>query len=73
MVRRALRSTSLRNVQRKTPSGKNVIHYERKSGSAPVCGSCKAKISPKATNRVYGGNLCPSCTKERIKGKVLKG
>ena len=88
MVRRALRSTSLRKVKRTTPSGKSVVHHERRKPSASKCGSCGAflsgvprlrragvrKLSKSAhrPNRPYGGNLCSSCTRQEIKNRILK-
>jgi len=89
MVRRALRSTSLRKVKRKNPSGKLTIHYERRRPDPAKCSNCKNTLSgvPRLRqsklhklagskykpNRPYGGNLCSSCTRQEIKRKLLKG
>jgi len=88
MVRKALRSSKLRNVKRKSPSGKTVIFYERSRPGKAKCASCKSPLSgvPRLRqsklhklagskyrpNRPYGGNLCPSCSREEIKRKLLK-
>lgn len=87
MVRRALRSTSLRKIKRTSPSGRHVIHYKRRRPDEAICAKCKAYLSgvPRLRqaqlhklakskhkpNRPYGGTLCPSCTRERIKSKLL--
>lgn len=86
MVRRALRSTSYRKLKRKTPGGRAVIHYERRRPSRATC-QCGAELhgvprlrtaefratphTSRRPERTYGGQLCPKCTKERVKLEKL--
>jgi large subunit ribosomal protein L34e len=88
MVRPALRSRSLKRVKKKAPSGRGITHYEKKAPSKPKCGSCgkvlpgvtrgrknlvkKAAKSKRRPSRPYGGNLCSSCTREKIKVLNIK-
>ncbi len=88
MVRRALRSRSLRKVKRNKPSGKPTIHYERRRPGIALCANCKNhlhgvprlrqsklhKLSGKdyKPKRLYGGNLCSACSREEIKAKILR-
>lgn len=87
MPKPSLRSRSLRRVKVKRPGGKHVIHYKKRKPSHAKCGNCGTKLSgiprerpsqltklsktEKKPTRPYGGNLCPSCTKETIKSKFL--
>eukprot|EP00009_Paramoeba_aestuarina_P004342 CAMPEP_0201513516 /NCGR_PEP_ID=MMETSP0161_2-20130828/5550_1 /ASSEMBLY_ACC=CAM_ASM_000251 /TAXON_ID=180227 /ORGANISM="Neoparamoeba aestuarina, Strain SoJaBio B1-5/56/2" /LENGTH=110 /DNA_ID=CAMNT_0047909761 /DNA_START=49 /DNA_END=381 /DNA_ORIENTATION=+ len=66
----------------KTPGGKLVVQYRKKNGSGINCQGCSrslpgiphlrpkqySRISKrqKHVNRVYGGNQCASCVRERI-------
>ena len=79
------KSRSLRRVYKKTPGGKNVIHYERRKPSKALC-SCGAALKgvpreipsklgkiPKTSRRPerpYGGVLCGGCTRTKIKEEV---
>ncbi len=87
MVRRALRSTSYRKLKRVTPGGRAVTHYERRRPGPAHCAACsselhgvprlrtaKARQVPHVSRRperAYGGQLCPSCTAERVKLEKL--
>ncbi len=87
MPRPALRSRSLRRIRRKIPSGRHVIHYSKKETGKPVCSSCKKPLhgvprgrqtkikklpkSKKRPARPYGGNLCSSCLRTKIKEKKI--
>ncbi|MBI5061628.1 MAG: 50S ribosomal protein L34e [Candidatus Aenigmarchaeota archaeon] len=87
MVRRALRSRSLRKIKRVGPSGKLKIHYERRRPEKAKCSNCKSELSgvPRLRqaklskmgksrhkpSRMYGGTLCPSCTRVEIKRRFL--
>ena len=65
------RSTSIRKVKRRVPSGKSKEYYERrKGGKKASCAICKAKLlgvqrdgakSEKTPERKFGGHLCPKC------------
>ncbi|MBU5575297.1 MAG: 50S ribosomal protein L34e [Candidatus Aenigmatarchaeota archaeon] len=83
MVRRALQSRSLRRVQRKTPGGRTVTHFEKKRSKKPTCGICGAKLNsiprqdnikkiPKSSRRAERPypELCPKCMREKIKEKL---
>lgn len=87
MVRRALRSRSLRKIKRVAPSGKNVVHFERRRPEKAKCAACKSELSgvPRLRqaklsklsgskhkpSRMFGGKLCPSCAREEIKKRFL--
>ncbi len=87
MPRPALRSRSLRQLKRRTPGGRPTILYQRRRPELAKCASCKAilggvpRLRPSGISklsksklrpsRAYGGNLCPSCLKVKIKQKVL--
>jgi len=83
MPRPALRSRSLRRVFRRTPSGRTVIHYERKRNSPAKCALCKMELNGVKTNKLYkysktekrperkyGGYLCHKCLEKVIKLNV---
>ncbi|MGC9037128.1 MAG: 50S ribosomal protein L34e [Candidatus Micrarchaeia archaeon] len=68
------RSRSVRRLDRVTPKGRHVIHYERKAHALPRCAICGAEIngisvtsklrgkSRKSVERLFGGVLCSRCT-----------
>jgi len=80
MVRPTLRSG--KRKYRKTVSGKITIYRPTKVAGHPKCAECKAvlhgtakgvrnqvkkmKRSERTPSRVFGGNLCSSCTRRRI-------
>ena len=82
MVSPKLRSRSWRRVQKRTPGGRNVTHYEREKPSKAQCGNCGAALSgvprelpykmrtmpktKKRPERPYGGVLCSPCMREKI-------
>jgi large subunit ribosomal protein L34e len=86
MPRPGLRVRSLRKMKVKLPGGASVIHYFRRRPSESVCASCKKPLHgvPRARphglksfakssmrpERPYGGNLCPTCSRERIKSRL---
>jgi len=86
MATRALRSRSFRKVKVKTPGSKVTIHYKKKKPSKAHCGMCGAVLpgvlsdrevvmrttpkSLKRPERPYGGVLCSSCSRSKIKEKV---
>jgi len=82
MVRKALRSRSLRKVRVKVTKGVR-IHFKERPAGLPRCSSCKNVLkgikrnrsysfrnipkSQKKVNRPYGGNLCSKCLRLKIK------
>ncbi|MFQ5648003.1 MAG: 50S ribosomal protein L34e [Candidatus Aenigmatarchaeota archaeon] len=89
MVRPALRSRSWRRLKARTPGGKQVLRFEKRKPSPAKCAGCKKSLggvprarqkkvqkmpkNRKRPERVFGGVLCPACTKARIKEeKVYK-
>jgi large subunit ribosomal protein L34e len=66
----------------KTPGGRLVYLYPKKSGSVPKCGDCKLKLRGityarpkelkalskrhKTVTRAYGGSRCAKCVRNRI-------
>jgi large subunit ribosomal protein L34e len=86
MVRRALRSRSLRKINVKTPGGRVVRIYKKKNPAPAQCGKCgkllkgvprlrQAKLrnlakSKKRPQRPYGGVLCSACSRLIHKEKV---
>ncbi len=85
MVRRSLRSKSLRKIYVKTTSGTK-IHFKKRPGALPKCGCCKTTLigikkrfsyknksinkCNKKVNRPYGGNLCSQCMRVEMKRRV---
>lgn len=73
------RSRSYRRLDRVTPSGRHVLHYERKKGSMPHCAICGNELnginigknakgrSRKSNSRIFGGVLCAGCTATVVK------
>ncbi|QGA54535.1 50S ribosomal protein L34e [Sulfolobus sp. E5-1-F] len=83
MPKPALRSRSLRRIYMKLPSGKTVIHYERKKNDIAKCAICKKPLhgvktnflhkyskSEKRPERPFGGYLCSSCLAQLLKATV---
>ncbi|MBW6451801.1 MAG: 50S ribosomal protein L34e [DPANN group archaeon] len=80
------RSHSLRRVKLKTPSGENKMHFVARKPKIAHCSKCKDKLhgvprdlpnkiknmakTEKRPERVFGGKLCASCTKQEIKERV---
>ncbi|MCS7142269.1 MAG: 50S ribosomal protein L34e [Aigarchaeota archaeon] len=84
MPRPSLRTRSKMKVFRRTPSGRTVVHYARRSYSLPRCGRCgtvihgtdhrtltKGPKSRRSVERPYGGTLCHRCLGELIDAEVL--
>lgn len=73
------RSRSYRRLDRVTPAGRHVIHYERKAPKLPHCAICGSELngiyngrgpssrSMRTNARIFGGVLCANCTGEVIK------
>ncbi len=88
MVRRSLRSTSLRKMKVKTPGGRTVTHFLERKNAAGKCAVCKqplhgvprvrdsgmAKLSgsERRPERKFGGNLCSSCSRREIKKRLFE-
>ena len=86
MVRRALRSRSLRRVKVKTPGGRVVTHFKKKKPQAAHCAGCgdvlkgvprersfkmqKMAKTKKRPERAYGGVLCSKCSRALFKEKA---
>ena len=86
MVRRALRSRSLKRRQKKVPGGRTVTHYRRKKPSKAKCGKCGKELkgvprlrpsalrklpkTKKRPERPYGGSLCSSCMRDLLRKTV---
>ncbi|MEB3861267.1 MAG: 50S ribosomal protein L34e [Desulfurococcales archaeon] len=89
MVRPALRSRSLRRVQRRTPGGRTVTRYERRRPGPARCARCGRPLAgvprarpsvlrgmsrtSKRPERPYGGVLCPSCLAEALRESIIRG
>ena len=79
MVRRALRSRSLRKISVKIPGGRVVRVYKRKNPAPAQCGKCGKALkgvprlrpskmqnlakTKKRPQRPYGGVLCSVCSR----------
>ncbi len=72
------RSRSLRRMDRVTPKGRHVLHYERKKNSLPHCAICSKELngikasrskgrSLRKNSRIFGGVLCANCASQVIK------
>jgi len=73
-----------KKIKKKTPGGKNVIHFRKKRSSHALCSNCGAKLNrprlkileirklPKTKKRPERPtpNFCPKCMKEYFKNKV---
>ncbi len=86
MPRPSLRSRSFRKIKRRLPGGAFITHYLKREPSKARCSSCRrilhgvASARPaglkklaktkKVTSRVFGGNLCSVCTKDRLKERA---
>ena len=76
----------MRRVKKRLPGGAFIIHYLKRKPSPARCAVCgkilhgvprerpsilrKISKSKKAPSRPYGGNLCSSCAREKVKEKV---
>jgi large subunit ribosomal protein L34e len=72
-----LRNRSWRRISVRTPSGRLVVHYEKRRPGAAKCSVCgrplngvpplrpsemsKLAKTEKRPERMYGGAVCPSC------------
>lgn len=88
MVRRSLRSRSLRKMRVKLPGGAWITHYFKRNPSPAYCAECGKPLhgtarlrsirmkripkSRKRPERPYGGNLCSRCARKRIKAERLE-
>jgi large subunit ribosomal protein L34e len=86
MVRRSLRSRSLRRIKVKTPGGRVVLRFERRKPKLAHCAKCRGilkgvprerpsgmmnlALSKKRPERPYGGVLCSSCMRIMFKEKA---
>ena len=80
------KSRSLRRVFVKTPGGKTVLHYRKRTPNAAHCYKCGAQLpgiprlrpakmknlakTKKRPERPYGGVLCTRCSKAMFKEKA---
>lgn len=88
MVRRSLRSRSLKRKKVRTPGNRPVVHYEAKKTKIAKCADCQNPLKgvprvarsgmrklPKTKRRPqrpYGGNLCSSCMRKKLRKEVLE-
>jgi len=86
MVKRRLRSRSLKRTQKKVPGGRTVTHYKKKKPGKARCARCgkplqgvprknpaelkKLSKTEKRPERPYGGNLCSECMRKVFREKV---
>ena len=86
MVRRALRSRSLRKIKVKTPGGNVVTHFKKRKPQKSHCGGCGDVLkgvprerptkmqniakTKKRPERAYGGVLCSKCSRVLFKEKA---
>jgi large subunit ribosomal protein L34e len=86
MPRPSLRSRTLRRIRKRIPGGASVIHYLKRNPSPARCARCGAALhgtaskrpsvmkrlakSKRVPSRIFGGNLCPSCTREALKERA---
>jgi large subunit ribosomal protein L34e len=88
MVRRSLRSRSLKRKQKRTPGNRKVIHYDSKKTKIAKCANCGKPLKgvprlartgmrrlPKTKRRPerpYGGHLCSSCMRKKMRNRVVE-
>ena len=86
MPRPSLRSRSYRRIKKRLPGGAFITHYFKREPSKAKCSRCGkvlhgvASVRParlkklaktkKTTSRAFGGNMCPSCTKEVLRERA---
>lgn len=81
MVRPSKRTTHLRKIFYRTPSGKTKTKYERKKSTKASCAICKKLLQGVSTKkklsktmkkpgRLFSGNLCVRCTEQVLKYKT---
>ena len=89
MVRGQKRSRTFRRIAVKTPGGRTTMHYRLRAPSKARCGSCggflagvargraaklnKLSKTERRPERPFGGVLCSSCMRIRIKSGVRAG
>lgn len=88
MPTRAQRSRSLRRLVRKTPGGTRKKVFGIRRPSQASCANCggklagvqretpskisKLSLTKKRPKRMFGGNICSSCSRKTIKEAVFK-
>jgi len=88
MIKKQTISRKMRKVFVKTPGGKTQLVYKRPKTSKHKCAACgailkgvpnrrpsKVRKLPKSLRRPerpYGGQLCSSCTRKKLRQKVRK-
>ena len=81
------RSGTYKRIKKKIPSGKVVLHFEKRKVNPAVCAVCKNVLpgvlsrrpaelkklskSKKTVSRVYGGNMCSKCVRDKIKREYI--
>ena len=81
------KSRSLKRVNVKTPSGKNVIHHKKRNRQLPKCAISKKplrgiprltntkfknlNLSSKRVSRKYGGYMSSTALKEKILNEIV--
>lgn len=86
MVRGQKKSRTYRRVAVKTPGGRPTMHYKLRAPSKAHCGGCGGKLAgvargrpsqlnklsktEKRPERPFGGVLCSSCMRTRLKARV---
>jgi len=74
------RSRSAKRVFKRTPTGRNVLHYKKRRLRMPLCRLCgaglggvnnsrRASKSEKVPTRIFAGQICAGCTAEIVKMK----
>ena len=88
MPKPAQRTRSFRKNKVTTPGGTVKVHYTKKKPGAPKCAACrkplhgvpralpselgKLRKTEKRPDRPYGGNLCPPCTRAKMRMKNME-
>lgn len=82
MTKKSLLTRTKKKVKKKVPGGRLKLHYKRKKPGILRCAVCKKPLrgvpklektklkkfpkSKRKVSRIYGGNLCHKCLKEKI-------
>ncbi len=78
MPRPRHRTRSLRKIQKRTPGGRHIVHYEKRNKNWHKCAMCGKPLfgvprdtrnipkSSKRPGRPYGGYLCAECLKKEL-------
>ena len=76
----------MKKMKSRTPGSRNVMHRKPNMTSKPVCSGCgsllhgmrrmgtarfaNSSASSKRVSRMFGGSMCPSCSRDALRSKA---